>query len=363
MYEKAAYKEMWAKALNAVELETASFTLRTGDVRTTDDLNGFLGVFDQPKPARRKLKPNSQTTVTLAELDARLRRGKAALGLRDLLEVITGKPVLSRGERRDIFAAEATEAGLDGWPWLETWLDYCQSPRRVDPTSVHRLAKQCVEVLSRLELDPRRLPVEHRPLRGFAESFTEGSNGLGPRSAVGQLVMRALALAHDRPVPVAAYDRWLLWLRVGVIMDEKSTWDVFISHAHEDKGDFVRPLADALARAGLRVWYDEYTVLPGDSILDSINRGVQRSQAGLLVMSHHSVEKYWTKLERDALHSIASVQGTRLIPILHGMTGREFTSLVPVLATRLAISSGIGVPAVVDRVLHAVSGIPFRPSA
>src|ERR1700730_13203073 len=33
-------------------------------------------------------------------------------------------------------------------------------------------------------------------------------------------------------------------------------WDVFISHASEDKESFVRPLARALERTGLRVWYD-----------------------------------------------------------------------------------------------------------
>jgi hypothetical protein len=30
-------------------------------------------------------------------------------------------------------------------------------------------------------------------------------------------------------------------------------WDVFISHASEDKDDFVRPLADHLQQSGLRV--------------------------------------------------------------------------------------------------------------
>ena len=30
-------------------------------------------------------------------------------------------------------------------------------------------------------------------------------------------------------------------------------WDVFISHAFEDKEAFVRPLADALRQTGLRV--------------------------------------------------------------------------------------------------------------
>jgi hypothetical protein len=42
--------------------------------------------------------------------------------------------------------------------------------------------------------------------------------------------------------------------------DGTMEWDVFISHASEDKEDFVRPLADSLNRSGLRVWYDDFTL-------------------------------------------------------------------------------------------------------
>jgi len=35
-------------------------------------------------------------------------------------------------------------------------------------------------------------------------------------------------------------------------------WDVFISHASEDKSSVARPLADILRRAGLRVWIDAH---------------------------------------------------------------------------------------------------------
>jgi TIR domain len=37
-------------------------------------------------------------------------------------------------------------------------------------------------------------------------------------------------------------------------------WDVFISHASEDKDDFVRPLAHGLEEKGLKVWFDEFTL-------------------------------------------------------------------------------------------------------
>lgn len=42
--------------------------------------------------------------------------------------------------------------------------------------------------------------------------------------------------------------------------------DVFISHASEDKDDFVRSLANSLISHGLNVWYDEMTLRIGDSL-------------------------------------------------------------------------------------------------
>ena len=51
-------------------------------------------------------------------------------------------------------------------------------------------------------------------------------------------------------------------------------WDVFISHASEDKDDFVRPLAEGLEQRGLRVWFDESTLKVGDSLREAIDHGL-----------------------------------------------------------------------------------------
>jgi hypothetical protein len=48
--------------------------------------------------------------------------------------------------------------------------------------------------------------------------------------------------------------------------DGTMEWDAFISHASEDKEDFVRPLADSLHGSGLRVWYDDFTLKIGDLV-------------------------------------------------------------------------------------------------
>lgn len=40
-------------------------------------------------------------------------------------------------------------------------------------------------------------------------------------------------------------------------MDKK--WDVFISHASEDKDTIVRQLADALEKLKVKIWFDEFS--------------------------------------------------------------------------------------------------------
>jgi hypothetical protein len=72
-------------------------------------------------------------------------------------------------------------------------------------------------------------------------------------------------------------------------------WDVFISHASEDKAAFVRQLVDALEDAGLRVWYDDFSLFAGDSLRESIDRGMAESYAGVVVFSHNFFAKNWPR--------------------------------------------------------------------
>lgn len=71
----------------------------------------------------------------------------------------------------------------------------------------------------------------------------------------------------------------------------KASHDVFISHASEDKDDFVRPLANALIARGLEVWYDEMTLRIGDSLRQKIEKGLANSRVGLVILSPSFIKK------------------------------------------------------------------------
>lgn len=93
------------------------------------------------------------------------------------------------------------------------------------------------------------------------------------------------------------------------------THDVFISHASEDKDEFVRPLASALIAHGLNVWYDEMTLRIGDSLRQKIDKGLATSRVGLVVLSPSFIKKGWTNYELDGIVT-RTVSGEQvLLPI------------------------------------------------
>lgn len=74
-------------------------------------------------------------------------------------------------------------------------------------------------------------------------------------------------------------------------------WDLFVSHASEDKNDIVKPLVQELESYGLKVWYDEFELKIGDSLSESIDKGIIHSKNGLLIISKSFLNKNWTDYE------------------------------------------------------------------
>ncbi len=92
-------------------------------------------------------------------------------------------------------------------------------------------------------------------------------------------------------------------------------WDAFLSYAHEDKADFVLPLANLLRKEGMKIWFDEFEIEPGDSITRSIETGLAKSRLGIIVISQASLRKNWTKYEISVLKLLYVNYRRRLIPI------------------------------------------------
>jgi small GTP-binding protein len=79
-------------------------------------------------------------------------------------------------------------------------------------------------------------------------------------------------------------------------MTEQFPFDVFLSHSSKDKA-VVRIVAERLQADGLRVWFDEWVLKPGDSIPSKIEQGLEHSRVLVLCMSANAFDSDWAQLE------------------------------------------------------------------
>lgn len=131
-------------------------------------------------------------------------------------------------------------------------------------------------------------------------------------------------------------------------------YDAFICHASEDKGDVARPLAERLRGTGLKVWYDEFSLKLGDSLRESIDRGLADSRYGVVVLSPSFFARKWPPAELNALFTKDLLGTAKILPVWHGLTQSEVARNSPLLADRLAAQTADGMDKVVEQVLDVI---------
>lgn len=114
------------------------------------------------------------------------------------------------------------------------------------------------------------------------------------------------------------------------------TWDVFVSHASEDKAAVAIPLAEALHSRGVTAWLDKAELRIGDSLRRRIDQGIRSSRFAVVILSERYFSKGWPQYELDGIVT-SSVDGRQsLLPIWHGVSRDDVASQSPSLADKLA---------------------------
>lgn len=127
---------------------------------------------------------------------------------------------------------------------------------------------------------------------------------------------------------------------VNVLPDSQVEFDVFISHASEDKDAVARPLAEELNRCGLKVWYDELTLRIGDSLRRKIDEGIYHSRFSVVILSRAFISKGWTNYEFDGIITRAIANQINILPIWHNLNAEDVTKFCPSLADKVARDTG-----------------------
>ena len=137
--------------------------------------------------------------------------------------------------------------------------------------------------------------------------------------------------------------------------------DVFISYASEDEDEVVDPLVQALEDVGLSVWYGKIELKIGDSLRQSIDKGISASRFGIVVLSKAFFDKGWTKYELDGLVTKVVNGEQVLLPIWHNITKDEVISYSASLADKVARNTtSHTVEEIAAEILDVVKGAPVE---
>ena len=132
-------------------------------------------------------------------------------------------------------------------------------------------------------------------------------------------------------------------------------YDLFISHASEDKDDFVRPLAFALLSKGWKIWYDELSLKVGDSLRRSIDRGLNDAKHGIVVLSPNFFAKNWAAYELDGLTTKEIISGeSAILPLWHNVTRDDVAKYSLSLADKVALRSDMPIDAIIAKLAQVI---------
>lgn len=142
------------------------------------------------------------------------------------------------------------------------------------------------------------------------------------------------------------------------ISDEAKKYDCFISHASEDKPDFVEALVNNLESKGIKVWYDAHIMNIGDSLRESIDKGLKESLCGVVVLSKNFFLKHWTDYELNGLVARQNSDGKKtILPIWHNVTAEEVRQYSLSLSDILAGNSNSGVETVARSIIKTINNL------
>ncbi|GJL76826.1 toll/interleukin-1 receptor domain-containing protein [Nitrosomonas sp.] len=147
-------------------------------------------------------------------------------------------------------------------------------------------------------------------------------------------------------------DDWIDWKTMHIPVDSKefgviiynyeaywiteNRWDVFISYQTAQK-NLASSLADEIKMKGLKVWFDSATLAANDSLLQSINAGLNACPFGVVILSEEYFGRKWTEYELKKLLS------KQMIIILHKIQPDKAISFYPGLENKIMLTSELGV--------------------
>ena len=140
-------------------------------------------------------------------------------------------------------------------------------------------------------------------------------------------------------------------------LSEMSRTDVFICHDSFDKKSFVEPLYRALTTKGVKVWYDEFSLEIGDSLIDKIEEGLRNCNYGIMIVSKNFLQNWkWPHIEFKSLKTREISSGKKIIlPIWRSDVSKQDVENYSLdLSDKLAGLESDGIDKIVEKILRVL---------
>lgn len=121
-------------------------------------------------------------------------------------------------------------------------------------------------------------------------------------------------------------------------VNEKKRPDFFICHDYRDKEAVATPLYNELSRKQAKVWYDDYSLMVGDSLSEKLQEGIRECRYGILIVSKNLLENTsWAKYELQSfIGKQVSQNKTVILPVWYNITKKDVASVSEWLAEKSA---------------------------
>ena len=114
--------------------------------------------------------------------------------------------------------------------------------------------------------------------------------------------------------------------------------DVFLCHAWDDRQGAAKELHDLLESRGVSVWFSEKDVALGTPLLREIDRGLDKSRVGIVLVTPALLLRLQGEGIADKELS-ALLARDQLVPIVHGTTYEALREVSPLLGSRSGLST------------------------
>jgi hypothetical protein len=131
----------------------------------------------------------------------------------------------------------------------------------------------------------------------------------------------------------------------------------FISHDSRDKDTVARQIAIGLSKLACPVWFDEFSLKVGDSLRESIEKGLKECKKCILILSpSFFANPGWTKVEFNSIFTREILESQNLVlPVWYEVTKQQVFDYCPSLLDRLGVNWSLGGDEVIKRLYRAIT--------